>query len=52
MALAQKLQRDRPRNTKHPRLRAADGTRSLHFGRDDGKVASARYYYLRDTTLV
>ncbi len=26
-----------PRNTKHPRLRAAGGARSLHFGRDDGK---------------
>ncbi len=42
LALAQKLQRERPRNTKHPRLRAADGARSLHYGRDDGKSASAR----------
>ncbi len=52
IAPAQKLQGDRPRNTKYPRLRASGGARSLHFGRDDGKGVSTRYYYLRNKTLV
>ncbi len=50
MALAQKLQRDRMRNSKYQRLRAPDGARSLHSGRDDGKGRLSLLLFARHNT--